>query len=788
MEPGNVSTAVTSPVAADCLHCGLPVLSPGSRFCCRGCEAVHTLLSNDGLDRFYSLRGARGTPVRGAPDRRDLTWLESIEAELAARAQPMAIILDVQGIHCAGCVWLIQELFAREAHGMRIVVNPTLGRAELLVAPDFRLRSWVIAVERFGYLFGLPRKPGQRDSSALLLRAVICLVLTGNAMLLAAAVYLGLETGPLHRLVNGLSFALGLAAVAVGGPVFFRPALAGLRRGLVSFDVPISAGILLAVAGSGWALASGSSDHYLDTLAVFVSLMLVGRWLQQRIIERNREQLLDTAGVADISTRRLEGERVVLVPCTAVRRGDHLSIAPGELVPVDATAVTPDCSISLDWITGESVPRAVAAGEAVPAGAFNAGSSTITVAATTDFAQSPLIELIGSGATPSCVAAPASLVERIARPYVAVVLIAAAVGFLGWWLIAGDLPRALAVATAVLVVTCPCAIGIATPLAYQLVVSGLRRAGLFVRSPDFFERARIVSRVAFDKTGTLTDGAPELENGTALDTLTPAQLAALHTMAASTSHPASQAITRALAGRAVPVRANVIVREEPGLGIAATIDGVSYRLGAPGWAALAPAGTTALVADGVLLAAFRISDSLRPDAAVEVAALGRDGYEVWIVSGDTPARVHVTAEAIGVPVERARGGSSPHDKAAWVEASTVPTLLVGDGINDSLAAARATCSGTPAIDRPFMAARTDFYFVTPGLGPVRTALRAARALERIARRNLAFAVAYNLVTVGLAWAGLVTPVIAAILMPASSVALVLATSAALSPRSSLWRS
>jgi len=806
-----------------CLHCDLP-LGPGAPapFCCHGCAAVFQLIHQCELERYYDIRSGAGVPVPDLhPERRDTKWLEPIETRLRATppGQSARVDMDVQGLHCAGCVWLIQKLFADRPGAVRVIVNPGRGKVELLVGAEFPLTDWIETVERFGYLFGPPLKHGHRASDALLMRMVICLALAGNAMLFASAVYLGLDSGPLYTLMHWLTFGMGLVAVAVGGPVFMRPAWQGLRHRVLSFDLPISLGILLAFAGSTWALLVRTGNAiYFDTIAVFIALMLVGRWLQQRMLESNRDRLLTSEGAAGLRARRIRDGAVELVPCTELRRGDVLLVVPGDLVPVEVALLGQSGRFSLDWVSGESSPVEFVAGAPVPAGAFNAGKSAVRARVATDFAESPLIDLLQSPspeAEGKAEAAAGGLARRIAGVYVVVVLAAAALGLAAWLASTGDVHRALEVATAVLVVTCPCAFGIATPLAHELAHAGLRRAGLFVRRAGFLDRATGVRRIIFDKTGTLTTGALALAEPELLDGLDGEHRALLYDMAARSSHPASDAVRAALAGDDPVLREGIDVREEAGKGVEARVGGRRYRLGAQDWVARIGGhqgqgqdqdqdrdqdqdqdqdqgivrANLAFAGDGVGLVRLTTVETLRPDGRDEVNELRAAGFDLWILSGDEQERVERIAGELGLERERALGGRSPSQKAAWVEEHEPDsTLFIGDGINDALVASAASCSGTPAIDRPFMAARSDFYFVTTGLAPIRRALDAARALAVTIRRNLAYAIAYNTLAVGLAWAGLMKPWLAAVLMPASSIAIVLATVAALSPRNRLWTS
>jgi Cu2+-exporting ATPase len=304
-----------------------------------------------------------------------------------------------------------------------------------------------------------------------------------------------------------------------------------------------------------------------------------------------------------------------------------------------------------------------------------------------------------------------------------------------------------------------------------------------------------VRTVVFDKTGTLTVAAAAVQDPEALRALQPAALQALAHLVQRSSHPKAVAVRAALVQlglAATTATLDAPVTERAGLGIEVAHAGATYRLGAPGWAtsSRAPAESNLLVsADGRVVAAMSVREALRADAADEVAALLREGFDVWLLSGDDPARVLEVAERCGLPADHARGGASPHAKDAWLQAHDHrDVLMIGDGINDALAVEHAFCSGTPAIDRPFMAAHSDFYFVTPGLAPIRTALHAAKAVAWVRSMNLTIAVCYNAFAVGLAYAGLLSPLLCAVFMPLSSLTTLGATRIALSPGSRLWKS
>lgn len=774
-----------------CLHCGATVeAGERSAFCCTGCESVYGLLRGEHLERYYDLRGPSGVPVVDLAKRRDTKWLEAIAQRVSACEEAARVELDVQGIHCSACVWLIEELFRRQPGAASLLLNPSLGRMVLTIDREFPLAEFVSKVERFGYVVGPKQKDDVSASRPLLTRFGVCVALSMNAMIFAFAIYAGLAEGALHRLFESLELALATGTVLVGGTVFFRAAWQGIRQRALHLDLPIALGIALAYSGSVLAYVA-HRPAYFDTLSVFVTLMLLGRFLQQRVLEGNKKQLLGDGGAASLLTRRRDADGVVRVtPCGDLAKGDELSIAPFDLVPVDGTLTSERALCSLDWINGESRPKAYFQGDRVPAGAFNAGQTPLALRALTDFEASSVTDLLRTPArATSSRTTPRSFLAKLAPLYVAAVLALAVVAFSSWLLATHDLSRALSVTTAMLVVTCPCAFGIATPLAYELALAGLRRRGLYVRSADFLDKATRVRRVVLDKTGTLTDGALEVVADAPLRSLSPADLAVLAAMAQSSAHPKSEAIRAWTAERGVAPARLVATREVAGKGVVGTANGAEYLLGAPAWAgAQQGAGDVAFTRAGDVLACVSTREHLRKDAPREVSALIKDGYEVWLLSGDESARVAHVARDLGLPAERAIGGATPSDKADWIRAhDREDTLMVGDGINDVVAVAAAFCSGTPAIDRPFVASRADFYFVSPGVSPVRAALQIASRLARVVKANFAVATLYNVVAVSLVLAGVMSPLLAAVLMPLSSVTTILATTLSFSRRSGAWK-
>jgi Cu2+-exporting ATPase len=778
-----------------CLHCGNTLgnfwNTAEGPFCCRGCKAVYEMIHQENLDRYYDLKPDTHAPAASLrPD--SFAWLERLISENPPGADGVLHLeLDIQGVHCAACVWLIGELFRRCDAGISLRINPTLGKVELSWNPARgELKEFLAEIEKFGYRLGPGRKGPRKRSRALLMRMAISISMALNVMMFSLSYYFGLDeaAGTLYPFFGWLSMALATISLIAGGGVFFKGALAGLRRGVAHLDLPISLGMTLAYSGSVYGFLTGGPEAaYFDSLTIFIALMLVGRWAQEHILERNRNTLLDSSGAENLTAKRISGDQLEAVAATEIVQNDELWIAPGDLLPVQGILMRQSTQVALDWITGESDQVGFQPGETIPAGAFNASNQGFSITACEDFEDSRLQDLLRSSTISDEDFKPRWW-HNISTWYVALVLGAAGLGF-GLW-VGQDFTLALKVTISILVVTCPCALGLATPLAEELVHHALRRSGVFLRKPSFLEKALDVRQILLDKTGTLTMGALVLagESRRALEDLPDRDRAVLQQMTSRSNHPVSRAICTFLEGKAggqtdLPAQALEDLREIPGQGLELDAGGIKWRLGHSGFAFSDPdhhfanEEGTFFVRNSAgkveVLARVTTSENFKGDAKGEVQTLLDMGFDVFLLSGDAQAKVDLAADALGLPRQRSHGGLDPEAKARRVrELDRRDTLMVGDGLNDSPSFEAALCAATPAVDRPVLPGKADYYFLGDGIAAIRRSLQAARHLRRVVRDNLIIAIIYNLGAVALCMAGLVTPVVAAILMPISSVAVV----------------
>lgn len=750
-----------------CQHCGAPLIDERMResgFCCAGCSYVHRLVHEQGLAGYYRIKDEITAPADAAVfQARDYGWLQGAQAAAeAADTKVPELMLDVQGISCAGCVWLIERVFLQQAGARDIVVNAQYGTMRLRwVRGEFSAAEFARKLQGFGYLIGPPGEtPAEPESRGLVKRIGLCAAFAMNVMLYALPAYFGMEsTDQWAGLFNLLSFVFGTLSLMVGGTYFLSRAVQALRERAMHIDLPIAIGIIGAYVGSvyGW-LAHKEDFIYFDFVSTFILLMLVGRWAQVAAVERNRQRLLKQQP----KPQRVQlGDGRAIAP-EELKGGEALLLASGQTLPVESRLASEQATFSLASINGEAEPRVFRAGQRVPAGAVNVGRSELQLDTLQAWPESLLAQLLAPGERRG---ERHVLLERIVRGYlIGIVVIAIAAGT-AWWLGSGDALKTWAVVTAVLVVSCPCAIALAFPLADEIATVALRRRGVFVREGDLWTKLSRVRQLVFDKTGTLTLETPVLQNPEVLGALAPDARAALLALVRDNPHPISQCLLENLLARG-PLEPRVgEVRETVGFGV--ELD--EWSLGRAGWRDTEKGEETVFARAGAVLARFRFVDTARPDARDELNALRERGFSVAILSGDRTEKVAALAGELGLAADRALGALTPQEKAAWLERHAASdAMMLGDGANDSLAFDRALCRGTPVIHRGVLERKADFYYLGRGIG----GLRALFAVNTIRRRTqwavLVFSVGYNLLAVGLAVAGRMNPLVAAALMPINS--------------------
>ncbi|MER9226542.1 MULTISPECIES: cation-translocating P-type ATPase [unclassified Mesorhizobium] len=683
--------------------------------------------------------------------------------------------LSVPTVHCGACIQAIETTLAKLEHVEAARVNLSTKRVSVRWR-GAEVPPFVAVLEGLGYqahLFEAEIDAKDKTLSELIRAVAVAGFAAGNIMLLSVSVWSGAE-GATRDLFHWVSALIAIPALAFAGGIFFKSAWNALRHGRMNMDVPIAVGVSLAYAMSLYETTTHGDHAYFDASVSLLFFLLIGRTLDHVMRERARTAV---KGLSQLAARgamvlRDDGARDYL-PVGEIEPGMLLLIAAGERIPVDGKITRGTSDVDCSLVSGESTPRSVAPNDAIQAGVLNL-TGPLTIEATAAAKDSFLAEMVRlMEAAEGGRAQYRRIADRVSALYAPVVHLTAFVTFLGWMAATGDWHRAITIAIAVLIITCPCALGLAVPIVQVVAARRLFENGIMVKDGSAMERLATIDTAVFDKTGTLTLGQPRLVNAASID---PAMLTIAADMAGHSRHPFSKAIAGLAAGGGQ--HKFDAVTEHPGFGIEATDVGSIWRLGRRGWAGWKARtggegkhgyGGTVLTKDGIVVATFNFDDALRADARAAIEQLNDAGISVEMLSGDTASACGEVSKMLGIDhflpcllpsgkVERIEGLAKDGHKV----------LMVGDGLNDTPALSAAHVSIAPATAADIGRNAADFVFLRESFVAIPLAIDVSRKAGSLIRQNIAIAIVYNAVAVPIAILGHVTPLIAAIAMSASS--------------------
>lgn len=782
-----------------CVHCGQITTSPGElAFCCSGCEAVYHAIHGAGLAQYYDLGGGQRYEASGKTDAAfdSETFKDSIRT-LPDGSCETALFVD--GVHCAACVWLVERMPAVVDGVVESRLNLSRGRLELRWRPE---TIDVPEVAKWLTQFGYTAHPMHRAEAARgtaerqsLFRIGVAWSVAMNVMLIAVALYSGLDTSletDLALAARWASMLLTAISVLWCGAEFYRRAWASMRpfRGIqhLSIDVPITIGIWAGFLHSVWATVTGSGEVWFDSISVLIAALLSARWLQRRGTRMATESAQRLLALLPSTARRVDGDNIVEVPVASLAAADIVEIRAGDVVPADGVVVQGRSAMHRAIITGESRPEDVQEGSVLSAGETNV-SAPILLRVTAAGADSRLGKILSWVESATIRRAPVvQKADSLSGWFVLAVLLAALATFVAWSFV--DVGLALEHTIALLVISCPCALGMATPLALTVAMGRAARKGIFIKYDDVLERMEQVDVVVFDKTGTLTHGV--LEVAAVVGDRDALRLAAA--VEAQSTHPIARAIARsASAGSAGAARATSVVHvgratdvtEVSGCGMTGHVNGHFVEVGRPGWLGvedeqIAPflangQSPVAIRIDGHVAALLGVGDVIRDESAAVLAHLRSRGCRPVILSGDHPDVAASVGKSLGFAPDDVLGGQPPEAKLAFIEDLRQQgkiVAMIGDGVNDaaSLSAADVGIAIQGGTDLNLIAA--DVFLTRAGLTPLDDLFTLSDTALKTIRRNLGISLVYNAITISLAAAGFVTPLLAAVLMPISSLVVV----------------
>jgi Cu2+-exporting ATPase len=807
------ASARSDPAAQACFHCGLP-LPPGldlsvaingkpEPMCCHGCQAVAQAIIDAGLGDFYRYRTQN--PLTGREVVPDIVRQNRVYDHPDVQKQFVHVeagtvreaALFLEGITCAACIWLNEHHLAQLPGVMDVQINYATHRARIRWdATRIKLSEILEAVQSIGYA-AHPYDPAQQQQAfdrlrrKHLQRLGVAAVLGMQVMLLSIALYVGdwsgMEAG-FRQLFRWLGLGLTTPVLLYSAAPFFQGALRDLRNRRIGMDVPVALGILVAFSGSLHATWTGRGDVYYDSVVMFVFLLLLSRYFEIMARKRGAEMAEQLTQALPAMAARLTGDSGAaheLVPVAELGPGDRVLVKPGETIPADGRIESGQSSVNESLLTGESTPLSRRPGDDLIGGGINIDRplTMIVTRVGTDTVLAGILRLLeqAQGEKPAIT----RIADRVAGWFVSAVLLVAILTGLYWW---QQAPEAwLPIVVAVLVITCPCALSLATPTALSAATGTLLSLGLLPARGNRLETLAHCTHVVFDKTGTLTRGTPVvtgLHCSPAVDGNEILNIAAA--LESASEHPLGKAIRAAASGDPLPAVSEL--SNYPGAGVSGMIDNATYFIGSPDFiarqtradlgmlqATSQPAGTRVAVADhDTLHAVLVLQDEIRPDAEAAISALRKRGLQVQLMTGDHADAARQVADRVGIG--KVQAGLQPADKLSAVQAlqqQGAVVAMVGDGINDAPVLAAADVSIAMQGAAHVTQASADLVLLSDRLGSLPDGIVLARKTLGIIRQNLGWAVGYNLFALPAAALGFVAPWMAAIGMSSSSLLVVL---------------
>jgi len=796
-----------------CYHCGLPVpddvdlsvtvAGEPRAMCCFGCQAVAQSIVDNGLDDYYRSRDALPeSPREARPAILDQLALfdhaefqKSFVRELGENEREASLLLE--GITCAACIWLNEQHVGRLPGVTAVDINYATRRARVrwddtrVKLSDILGAIAAIGYRAYPYDAAKNEEISRKERRDALWRLWVAGFGMMQVMMYAYPVYIadGDMAPDIESLMRWASLLLTLPVIFYSSAPFFRNAWRDIKLRRVGMDVPVALGVGAAFVASCWATLAQAGEVYFDSVTMFIFFLLGGRYLE---MTARQKALSVTEALAKLlpsfaqKMPKFPADRSIEQCVVAdLHLGDYVLVRAGDIVPADGRIVEGVSCADESLLTGESKPVSKKIGDAVTGGSINAESPLVVQVDQIGEGTrlSAIIQLMERAAAekPKIV----ELADRIASYFVAALLAVAVLVAVGWYFV--DPSKVLWITVSVLVVTCPCALSLATPIALTVSAGALAKDGLLVTRGHAIETLARATHFVFDKTGTLTTGRMHL-----IDVLPTANLSRQDCLAMaaalehSSEHPVAHALRRA-AGEQLPEIADVL--SEPGQGIEAVVAGRRYRIGRPGYvlglgsatlpneaASWLESGDTVVVLGDAqhCLALFRIGDEVRPESAALVAELRAAGKHVVLLSGDAENVARRVAGALGI--DDVRAGVTPqgkHDCVTALQAAGGVVAMVGDGVNDAPVLAQAQVSVAMGGGAQLARTQSDFVLLSENLNHLRHGLRRARRTLQVIRQNLWWSFAYNFVALPLAIAGYVTPWIAGIGMSASSLLVVL---------------
>jgi Cu+-exporting ATPase len=758
-------------------------------FCCKGCQGVYHLLKDEGLDSFYGKMGANTLepPKHLLEDSSRFDFEGFHKRYVTVRADGFnEISLIIEGIHCAACVWLNEKILTRAEGVIEANINFTNNKARIVWdGGKIKLSQIIDKIRAIGY-DAVPYDSRIQEEGANRLRRanytkmIVGVFATMNIMWIAVALYAGYFTGieEGHKNILHLAeFLLASVTLFYSGSIFYKGAFTAARHGFVTMDTLVSTGATLTYAYSIYASLTHAGEAYFDSVTMIITFILAGKYLESL----SKKQAIDTldkiSSIIPTEVAVVRGETAEFMPIESVAINDVVEMRAGDVAAVDGEAISGEANFDESTLSGEPEPVLKKMGDKITSGSKNL-DGVLRYRVTKDFKHSSFSEIVRL-LSESLEKKPKieSIANNLSRYFSVTILALALFTFLGWVFVGAiSFEKALVISVSVIIIACPCALALATPIASVIGLYAAAKKGAIFKSSSFLETIAKADMLVVDKTGTLTEGKPKVVNETKFGEYDRGALAAL---VAVSRHPVSEAIFAYTNEKAAQIEEAKEIRSK---GIEALhcgkqiVGGNIEYLAAHGIACDIKSDKTlfAYAEDGELKAVFELEDRIKAGAKEAIEAITAEGLKVVMLTGDNELSAAKVANKLGITKYRAK--MTPQDKLFFIESAQKSgkiVIMAGDGINDSLALARADIGIAMASGAEINLQTSDIVLLKNSLVELKDAVFIGRKTYRTIKQNIGISIIYNAVTIPLAMAGFVIPLVAAISMSFSSILVVL---------------
>lgn len=780
-----------------CAHCdedavlalyGPEDLEKKNPFCCQGCMTVFNILHQKGLASYYEIKNQSAVYKRRSPvELRSVQYQYLDEGEFqkeyCSTLESGAKVLEfyLEGIHCLACLWLIEKLPEILPTVETSKLNIERSVVRVVLRPEGKFSEVARELDSLGYrphplkFNEDSRRMKIKEERSFLLRIGIAGAASGNIMIYAVSLYGG-ASQEFEGLFNFLTVVFAVPVLTYSAFPLYQSAWNAIKNKSVSIDIPISLSLIVGGFMGVYNLIEGIPDNYFDSLTTLVFLLLLSRYFLHKIQEKGLSaQDLNFFYQTDSVLRASENSAEFSpVHPQFLKVSDLIKIQPGDCLPADGVILEGASNVNNSLLTGESLPVRVGPGDKVYSGTQNLDRELVLKVekVQSDTRLGQILKNVENGWSSN--ARIVNVTNKVSKYFTVAVFVLAAMLFF-FLDQKGDTKFALEQAITLLIVTCPCALALATPLTFTRALSRAAREGIVIKSDEVIEKISKLQNIFLDKTGTITHGKLQVE---AFEELAPSHLPVvdvIYTLERQSKHPVARALMDYIKGKSPMVHPVLELQEVLGCGVRGIIDGKSYEINKEG-----------IFQDGSLIARFKLRDTVRKDSKNVLSRLTASGFSVNVLSGDSVATVESMAQEVGLPPSVALSNLSPEEKSSLVEKST-NSMMVGDGANDAIALTKASVGVAVFGSMDISLRAADVYLATPGLGPVEKLIVLSQETMKVVYRNLFLSLFYNSLSVTAAFMGIISPLVAAIIMPLSSLTVLISALIGTKKMRALWK-